>query len=205
MGRKRGYERDALVAKAMGAFHRLGYKGASTEVLVRELGVNRNSVYSEFGSKSGLFSATLELYEERVVSRLFGPLESARANLDEIEALYRKFPDSIGNASGLGCLMCNTAAELAGSDVSLQPHVQIYFDRMYEAFRNALQGAVHARQIAIGTNIDFEARLLMSSCLGIFLMARAGIERSAALETIEASLSHLQSLRATDTTCARRA
>lgn len=204
MGRKKGYDRDELVAKAMGAFHRLGYQGASTEVLVRELGVNRNSVYSEFGSKSGLFSAALKLYEERVLISLFGPLESASADLTTIEMLYRTFLDTISSANGLGCLMCNTAAELAGSDVTLQPHVQNYFDRMYGAFRNALQGAVSRRQIAIRTNVEIEARLLTSNCLGIFLMARAGVKRPAALETIKASLSHLQSLRATSPTYTSR-
>lgn len=105
MGRRKGYERDSLVAKALSAFHRLGYKGASTEVLVNELGVNRNSVYSEFGSKAGLFSAALELYEQQAVTHLFGPLESASANLDEVEELYRTFLSTAGKAKGLGCLM----------------------------------------------------------------------------------------------------
>jgi TetR/AcrR family transcriptional repressor of nem operon len=205
VGRKKGYDRDILVAKALGVFHRLGYNCASTEVIVNELGVNRNSVYSEFGSKAELFSAALELYERKVVSFLFGPLEAVGANLDEIEALYREFLTSVGEANGLGCLMCNTAAEFAGADVTLQPRIQSYFDRLYKAFLNALLGAVRMGQIRIETVIELEARLLTSNCLGIFLMARAGLETSASVETIQATLTNLRLMRAPRPACASSA
>ena len=91
MGRSKGYERETLVTKAIEVFHRLGFKGASTQILVEALGVNRNSVYSEFGSKEGLFSAALEQYEKLAVSQIFGPLESSGANLDDIESLFSAF------------------------------------------------------------------------------------------------------------------
>lgn len=195
MGRKKGYEREELVAKAMGVFHRRGFKGASTEILVQELGVNRNSVYSEFGSKVALFSAALGHYDRQVVTHVFGPLESTSATLNEIEALYRAFSESAGGSTGLGCLMCNTAAELGRSEPVLQPQIERYFDRLHGAFSNALGGAVRAGQIAAATDVCSEARFLTSSCLGIFLMVRAGLEPSAARGAVEGALEHLHRLR----------
>ena len=197
MGRKKSYEPKALVARALGVFHRRGFKGASTEVLVKELAVNRNSVYSEFGSKEKLFVAAMTCYDQQVVSRLFGPLESPDANLDDIEALYRAFSGTANEAKGLGCLMCNTAAELGGTELNLQPQVEAYFERLQKAFCNALGGAIRTGQIAEGIDINVEARFLTAGCLGIFLMVRAGIATSTAIGAVEGSLHHLQRLRET--------
>lgn len=195
MGRKKGYEREALVAKAMAVFQGRGFRGASTEVLVRELGVNRNSVYSEFGSKEGLFVAALGHYEERVVEALFGPLESSAANLDDIEALFRTFSRSAAGARRLGCLMCNTATELGGAEPGLQPRVERYFARLQAAFGNALRGAIRRDQLPASTDVLTAARFLTSSCLGIFVMARAGIAASVARGAAEGALEHLRLLR----------
>ena len=197
MGRKKGYDRPELVETAMGVFHSRGFKGASTEILVKKLAVNRNSVYAEFGSKEQLFSVALSEYDRQVVSQLFGPLESPDANLDDIEALYRSFSANATKAKGLGCLMCNTAAELGGSEPSMQPHVERYFARLHNAFCNALEGAVRTKQIECEIDIDDEAWSLTAGCLGIFLMVRAGIATTAALAAVNGSLHHLQRLKET--------
>ena len=197
MGRKKGYDRQELVETAMGVFHRRGFKGASTEILVKELAVNRNSVYAEFGSKEKLFSVALSEYDRQVVSHIFGPLESPDANLDDIEALYRSFLSTANDATGLGCLMCNTAAELGGSEPNLQPQVDRYFARLHNAFCNALAGAVRMKQIKCEIDVDDEAWSLTATCLGIFLMVRAGIATTAALAAVQGSLHHLLRLRET--------
>lgn len=197
MPRKKGYDRETLVASAMRVFHQRGFKGASTEVLVQELGVNRNSVYSEFGSKEGLFAAALGLYEKRVVNHLFQPLESANATLDDIEKLYRTFAESAADSSGLGCLMCNTAAELGGREPRFQPLVTQYFERLHNAFCNSLRGAARAGQVAPDIAINTEASFFTSCCVGIFLMVRADVATSTVQESIEGALNHLHMLRST--------
>lgn len=195
MGRKKGYEREGLVVTATDIFRSNGYKGTSTEILVQELGVNRNSLYSEFGSKEGLFVAALEYYDQLVVTNVFGSLESTTATLDDIEAVFHLFAKTAGEATGLGCLMCNAAAELGGAEPKLQPIIESYFDRLYSAFCNALGGAVRAGQVACNTDISAEARFLHSCCLGISLMVRADIAPLATQKAIEGALKHVQLLR----------
>ena len=55
MGRKKSYDREELVAKAMEIFRDHGFASTSTQMLVEGLGVNRYSLYAEFGSKQALF------------------------------------------------------------------------------------------------------------------------------------------------------
>ena len=67
MGRKKTYDRDVLIGKAMELFRDHGFAGTSTLMLVEGLGVNRYSMYAEFGSKQALFDASLKRYDEEVV------------------------------------------------------------------------------------------------------------------------------------------
>ena len=91
MGRKKSYDRDVLVRKAMEIFRDHGFAGTSAEMLVEGLGVNRYSLYAEFGSKQALFNAALQRYDEEVLERNFGPLEAPGASIDEVRALLEFF------------------------------------------------------------------------------------------------------------------
>ncbi len=143
-------------------------------MLVEKLGVNRNSMYAEFGSKQALFDAALVRYEKQFMNDVFGPLEAADANLDSIAALFERFgKDAAGPASGLGCLLCNTAVELAGDDSSGERFVQRYFGRVQAAFQNALANARRTGELLGGVVAVDEARFLTAAALGIFVMVRA--------------------------------
>ena len=79
MGRTKQYERTDLLDKAVELFRRQGFNGTSTAELVAELGVNRKSMYAEFGSKQELFEATLEHYNRHHLTRVLGPIEAPEA------------------------------------------------------------------------------------------------------------------------------
>ena len=134
MGRKKSYDRDVLVRKAMEIFRDHGFAGTSAEMLVEGLGVNRYSLYAESGSKQALFDAALQRYDDEVLERNFGPLEAPGAGIDEVRALLEFFGSAgKGPASGRGCLLCNTAVEFGPEDPSGAGFVQRYFARLSEA------------------------------------------------------------------------
>ena len=113
MGRKKNYDREALVDAASELFHTHGFERTSTEMLVERLGVNRNSMYSEFGTKRALFDAVVERYDQRMVTSMLGALEAPGAGLDDIERLFEAFAaDATGRFAGMGCLMCQDSVNL---------------------------------------------------------------------------------------------
>jgi TetR/AcrR family transcriptional repressor of nem operon len=59
MGRPPSFERADAIRSAAGSFLRTGYEGTSIDDLVRSTGVHRGSLYQAFGSKRGLFLASL--------------------------------------------------------------------------------------------------------------------------------------------------
>lgn len=199
MGRKKSYEPTELVDAAMRLFHVHGFAGTSTQMLVEELGVNRNSMYAEFGSKQALFDAALRRYEQQFMSDVFGALEAADSGLDSIASLFERFgKDAAGPGAGLGCLLCNSAVELAGDDASGEGFVARYFERVQAAFQYALTNARRAGELQAVVVVVDEARFLTATTLGIFVLVRARAVPVLVQGAARAAKRHLETLRLED-------
>ena len=149
MGRTKQYERTALLDKAVELFRKHGFNGTSTAELVEELGVNRKSMYAEFGSKQELFEATLAHYNDNHLSRVLSPIEAPDAGLDAIRTAFIGYASaSEGWASGRGCLLCNTAVERGALDPASGEHVAAYLERISRAFGNALENGRRSGDLA---------------------------------------------------------
>ena len=158
----------------MGLFWRQGYEGTSTQELVDLLEINRNSMYSEFGSKRGLFDAALAHYEQTWIDRNFGPLEIQGSGLTEIENVFDHYARiGRGKRSGLGCMLTNAAVELAGVDPESRRTARRFMGRVTRAFERALSNAQGAGEVADGVNAGLEARYLTATWLGMLVLARS--------------------------------
>ena len=196
MGRKKNYDREALIEKAMEIFRDHGFAGTSAEMLVEGLGVNRYSLYAEFGSKQGLFDAALERYDEKVVERNFGPLESPTASIAEVRALLEFFALAAKSpAWGRGCLLCNTAVEFGPDDPTGNSFIQRYFKRLSVAFNTALDNAQREGELAPSVAPSKEAGFFTASVLGLFVMLRAQAPPPAIKSAVGVAIEHLEALR----------
>jgi TetR/AcrR family transcriptional repressor of nem operon len=74
VGRPKAYDRDAALLAARDLFWEQGYERTSIADLEQRTGLNRSSLYQEFGSKRKLFEASLECYADRVISGLLAGL-----------------------------------------------------------------------------------------------------------------------------------
>jgi TetR/AcrR family transcriptional repressor of nem operon len=195
VGRKKLYDRDALIGKAVELFRDHGFAGTSTQMLVESLGVNRYSLYAEFGSKQGLFDLALERYDGEVIERSFGPLEGEGAGIPEIRSLleyYRASGD--GPAAGRGCFLCNTAVEFGPTDPSGGGFVLRYFNRLSEAFFAALINAQEAGHLRPSVDPRAEASFFTASVLGLFVLLRASASPALVESAAGVALDHLESL-----------
>ena len=196
MGRKKSYDRDVLIGKAMEIFRDHGFAGTSAEMLVEGLGVNRYSLYAEFGSKQGLFDAALQRYDEEVVERNFGPLEAPGAGADEIRSLLEFFGSARRSpALGRGCLLCNTAVEFGPDDPSGAGFVRRYFERLSKAFQTALDNALGEGELHRSVAPREESSFFTASVLGMFVMLRAKAPPSVIQSAARVAIEHLEALR----------
>ena len=195
MGRKKNYDRDELVHKAMDIFREHGFAGTSTQMLVDHLGVNRFSLYAEFGNKQTLFEAALERYDQEIFERNFGPLKTPTAGIREIRTLLAFYVEaSKGPVAGRGCLLCNTAIEFGPVDPGSPGFVRRYFENISHAFCVALTNALHNGELRPSVTPQEEADLLTASVLGLFVMIRAKAPPIVIENAAKTAIKHLEQL-----------
>lgn len=119
MPRPRTFDRDEVVQKAMHAFWSNGYEGTSINDLVEATGVARGSLYHEFRSKAGLFTAAMERYAEMApATRMLGLADSGPPR----ETIERFFSDIVEFVtSDAGCRGCLFSEAICRAVLALYP------------------------------------------------------------------------------------
>jgi len=174
MGRAKSYDRDAALLAARDLFWERGYEATSIADLEQRTGLNRSSLYQEFGTKHDLFEAALECYADRIISMLMADLRMENAHLDAVAALFGRVAELFrcdAAVSTRGCLMVNSTAELAARDDRVRPAAAAYRDRLRQDFAAALSHAAATGEIDPGS-VERRANLLASTLMGIWLSAR---------------------------------
>jgi TetR/AcrR family transcriptional repressor of nem operon len=180
MPRQKAFDPDEALQKAMQVFWERGYEATSVEDLVQSMGINRFSLYSTFGDKHQLFVAALERYRATIVADLVGELEQSEAGLAAIRQFFTRLVDFFASSKGWrGCLLTNTAVELAPHDPQAAAKVQAHVVRLEEAFyRVLLQTQQTQQRTAVHTYRDL-ARFLTGSALGLGVLAKTSPGRQA--------------------------
>ena len=173
-------------------FRRHGFNGTSTAQVVEELGVNRKSMYAEFGSRPELIESTLEHYNQNHLLRVLTPIESDRPGIEEIRWAFSGFAAASERwFSGRGCLMCNTAVERSALDLGSGHSVAEHSDRITRAFRHALEHSQRTGQIDASTDLDELAAFLTTVLIGVAACIRAEAPASQLHATSRIALNRL--------------
>lgn len=195
MGRNKEYDAREKLGQAVSLFRKTGFSATSTAELVEHLGINRKSMYAEFGSKEQLFDAALQLYSEEAIEEVFGPLETSHAGVAEIDALLAHLgAGARGPSAGLGCLLCNTAVERAPRNKKVRKHVRSYVRRIAAAFENALANGGAAGDVAASVDIAAQARFFTGHVLGQLTLIRANVAPDVVESAAAVAYEHLRAL-----------
>ena len=142
MARPKTYQRSEVLRKATELFARKGYEGAHLQELVEVTGLNRFSLYKEFGGKEGLFQAALEAYFVRL-AELDAQLQREPAGVANVRAFYaallaQDFPH--------GCLAVNTIREKHVVPAPVYALIERFAARGEAGFRRNLASARNGRR-----------------------------------------------------------
>jgi TetR/AcrR family transcriptional regulator, transcriptional repressor for nem operon len=193
MGRRKSYDRDEVLERAMRLFWQQGFHATSTRELAQAMGVNVYSLYAEFESKEGLYRAALARYGETVVAGHFARMEAEGAGLADIHGVLGYFAGAARQDNPmLGCLSTNALVEAAPAGPASRETGGLYVGRLRAAFAHALTGAVAAGELVEDTPIDALASALAVTMLGVFVMLRAGGDADMVDATAAQALARVQ-------------
>ena len=176
MPRTKEFRPEAALDAAMQLFWRKGYGETSMRDLLDGMGIGRGSFYDTFGDKHALFLTALDRFESVRTSWIDETLSDS--GLDGIEEVFRRSIESlVGFEPRRGCLLANTAVELAPHDPEVAARILRYIRRTEAAFENALVRAQGAQEITTEGDPKVLARFLVSNLHGLRVLARAGSDR----------------------------
>jgi TetR/AcrR family transcriptional repressor of nem operon len=107
MGRKKAYERGEVLERALELFWSKGFEGTHLQELVEHTGLNRFSLYKEFGGKEGLFDEAMGLYVDRAIE-ILDHLKVEPLGTDNILTFFRETSTMFMRQ---GCFAINTFSE----------------------------------------------------------------------------------------------
>lgn len=195
MGRPKKYLREDKLESARRLFNERGFSATSIGDLVERLGINRKSLYAEFGDKQALFELALSHHMQNNFVRVVGPLEAHDAGVDEIRGALEWWGSQARSpGAGVGCLVCNTASERSAHDAGSRRFVRIYMKRLSGGFRNALHNARERGDLVDTLDIDAEAAFLTSHGIGQLTLVRSKVAPAIVESAARVAIERLASL-----------
>ncbi len=193
MARPREFEHDVVLDRAMRIFWSRGYEATSVQALVDHMGIQRGSLYATFGDKRSLFSAAIDRYDRVVTSKLLAALDEPTSGTEAIRRFFRlKIEWAVAANRPRGCLVTNSATELASRDRRTANQVGAVLTKIEAAFQRAVVRAQNAGEIDRARDPRALARFLTSSAQGLSVMAKTFPERTMLEDIVEVILTVLK-------------
>jgi TetR/AcrR family transcriptional regulator, transcriptional repressor for nem operon len=191
MPRTKDFEPQEALDAAMDLFWRKGYEAASMRELLATMSIGRGSFYDTYGDKHALFLAALDRFREVRTSWIEEVLEGA--GLERIEEVFRRSVDGlVAPEVRRGCLLANSAVELAPHDPEVAGRISRYVSRTEDAFEDALTRAREAGEISADSDPKALARFLVNTLHGLRVLARAGSDRELLDDAVSVALGVLR-------------
>jgi AcrR family transcriptional regulator len=192
MSRDKEFDPKEALSAAMLLFWEKGYLETSYDDLVQATGVSRYGLYSAFGDKHQLFLKAIDHYSETKIQFLLGPMEQPEASVSEIRRYFELLIDQLNTPQCyFGCLIGNSAVEMAEPDEALQGRINSHFKRLQAAFRNALQHAQQLGEVAASMDIHVYADYLVGVAMGYLVYVRTRMPSDQVKHYIDVALTRI--------------
>lgn len=175
MAREREFDPTQALDRAVALFWERGYSETSMEDLVDTTGVSRYGIYGTFGNKRELFITALRRYAHVMAVDTRPELFLPDAGLTELKGFFTAMLKRASGPEGQrGCMICNTAIDLAPHDESVATAVRGLFDELTSVFTTALTNAQAAGDVNKSLDPKATAELLVGLLQGAAVFARTG-------------------------------
>lgn len=179
MPRKKGFDVDEVLDKAMRAFWKRGYEATSLNDLLDHMQIQRASLYNAFSDKRTLFLDTLRRYD-RVYRR--ADIAKRLKMPSPRQAIIGLFQDVIKAVEKHrvrnGCFLVNTALELSPHDKEVAKFVRRAFTHMErQFFRKRIEQGLAIGEIAKSVAPAQAASAILSLYMGLLVLSRSRPEK----------------------------
>ena len=120
MARKKEFDPEVALTKALNLFWLKGYDATSVDELCVEMGIKRGSLYDTYGNKHSLFVKSLNKYVMNMYVKASAAIQNYSA-IDSISGMFNIFAqESVDDLERRGCFLVNSITELSATDSEIR-------------------------------------------------------------------------------------
>jgi AcrR family transcriptional regulator len=173
-GRKRQFDEDEALGRALEVFWARGYEGATLDELTAAMGINRPSLYAAFGNKEQLFRQALDHYQTGPQAFLTEALKQPTA-LAAVESIFSGFVAMRrGRNKARGCLIVSGALACGEEAEPVRRELARLRQAAVTALRKRFERAVREGDLPAGTDCRSLARYVATVLNGLAVQAASG-------------------------------
>lgn len=173
MPRPKTFTIENSLLGATATFRQHGYAGASMALLVKGMGINRASLYANFGDKESLYLRCLAAEAEVQLARLYAVAEAEESPIAKVKAILRsQLADMDADKAKDGCMIATAAAELLPSHLAVAQLVESYYVRLQFLISRCIDAAQRTGEVGPTLHIDNASRFLRGQIAGLRLMGK---------------------------------
>ncbi|MFG2357658.1 TetR/AcrR family transcriptional regulator [Streptomyces sp. NPDC048521] len=193
MARTKEFDPDAALQSALELFWRRGYEATSMADLVEHLGIGRASLYATFGSKHELYLRALDRYEQTGLTAIVRELSQPGPALPAVRGVVRRYAAEAADEQVRlnGCMITNTAAELAPHDPAAARRVERNWDHLETLLHSALVRAQSQGELPADRDPLTLARTLLVLMQGLRIVGKASADPARVRDAAEQALALL--------------
>jgi TetR/AcrR family transcriptional repressor of nem operon len=179
MARPKEFDPERALAKAMNLFWRLGYENTSLEMLMRELGIARQSLYDTFGDKHALYLKALAHYRDQTNGKMQKMLNEIPFVKDGFAKLLYGLASETREQHERGCLLLSANLQRDPKDAMVRDFLRDNQARVEAIFVQALVRAQKQGELSPKDDPAALARFFVVTIQGMRAEARLKSDRNA--------------------------
>ena len=173
-GRKRQFDADQALERALEVFWARGYEGATLPELTAAMGINRPSLYGAFGNKERLFRKALDHYQTGPQSFLAEALKQPTAR-SAVEAIFSGFVGMHRDKSkSRGCMIVSGALACGKEAEPVRRELVRLRQAAVDVIRERFERAVQEGDLPNGSDCPTLARYVVTVLNGLAVQAVSG-------------------------------
>lgn len=193
MGRKKAFDPDDILEKAMNLFWQQGYTATSMAELEKTLGINKFSIYNSFGNKHSLFLQSLDHYHNQRFSLMLMSLTQNITGLSNIQQFFDTLLMVLKcQTTKIGCFVTNTSLELGQKDPEAHQRVLASYRLLEEGFHQCLLASRQKGEINAETCLQDAANSLVTTTQGLLTMGKIEDDEQRLESTVRFVISKLK-------------
>ncbi|BBM86710.1 TetR/AcrR family transcriptional regulator [Candidatus Uabimicrobium amorphum] len=185
MPRLKEYHKEDVLHAAMNVFWEKGFHGTSVNDLVKATGLNKHSMYKEFGNKEGLFKACIDNYVGEAMKDNMSILLRKPLGFENIKAFFYNCIDILTNKQCKSCFLVNSVAEKEVLNEEINSCVKMHLVAQEKVFYDCLQASQQRNEIAADKDLETHARLLMCFLEGMSITGKIHHDRESLHKMVE--------------------